>query len=151
MDEYRYRLANSSVLMISGQLDSAASLDLASHLASITGKTRTFYSVPLSGHIILNFVIAIGYTCPLHLILSWTFPSLFPSEWSDPTCLQDLPTTIDFVGKTERTRESSLRLLNVSLPFGNTNTSLSGNPSSANYSIVLLIFLLSSIYLESLF
>ncbi len=41
--------------MISGQLDAAASLDFASHFASITGKTRTLYSIPLSGHIILNF------------------------------------------------------------------------------------------------
>ncbi|CAF1067711.1 unnamed protein product [Rotaria sordida] len=52
LDEYRYHLANSSVLMIAGQLDGATPLDFASHLASITGKIRTLYSIPLSGHII---------------------------------------------------------------------------------------------------
>jgi hypothetical protein len=146
LDEYRYLLANSSVLMTSGPLDGATVLDFSSHLASITGKTRTFYSIPLSGHIIELFVTATGYTCPLQLILSWAFPSLFPSEWNDPTCLQNLPTTIDFVGTTEMGRASSLKLLNVSLPFGNANTSLPGNSAFSHYSITLFIFLLSSIY-----
>ena len=143
LDEYRYRLANSSVLMIAGQLDAAAPLDFASHLASITGKTRTLYSIPLSGHIILTFVTATGYTCPLNLMLSWAFPALFPSEWSDPTCIQDLPTTIDFVGATEMGRASSLKLLNVSLPFGNMNITQVTNQASSSYCFAaLFIFIL---------
>jgi hypothetical protein len=126
--------------MISGQLDGATPLDFSSHLASITGKTRTFYSIPLSGHVILSFVTATGYTCPLHLMFSWTFPALFPSEWSDPACIQNLPTTIDFVDETEMTQASSLNLLNVTVPFGNMNASLPGNSVSANYSITFFIF-----------
>ncbi|CAF3993881.1 unnamed protein product, partial [Rotaria sordida] len=112
LDEYRYHLANSSVLMIAGQLDGATPLDFASHLASITGKIRTLYSIPLSGHIIQSFITATGYTCPLHLILSWAFPALFPSEWNDPACIRDLPTTIDFVGATVMGQMSSMKLLN---------------------------------------
>jgi pimeloyl-ACP methyl ester carboxylesterase len=151
LDEYRYRLANSSVLMVSGQLDGATPLDFSSHLASITGKTRTFYSIPLSGDIIELFVTATGYTCPLQLILSWAFPSLFPSEWNDPTCLQNLPTTIDFVGATEMGRESLLKLLNTSLPFGNMNTSQTENRASSHYSITLVIFMLYSVYVGRAF
>jgi hypothetical protein len=142
LDEYRYRLANSSIFMIAGQLDGATPLDFASHLASITGKTRILYSIPLSGHIIQLYLTVTGYMCPLHLILSWTFPALFPSEWSDPTCIQDLPITIDFVGATAMGQASSLKLLNVSLPFGNTNTSQVENQASALCSAASFIFIL---------
>jgi hypothetical protein len=85
------------------------------------------------------------------LILSWAFPSLFPSEWSDPTCIQDLPTTIDFVGATEMGRDSSLKLLNMSLPFGNMNTSQTENRASSHYSITLVIFMLYLVYVGRAF
>jgi hypothetical protein len=133
--------------MFAGQLDPATPLDFASHLASITGKTRTLYSISLSGHIIHLFLTTAGYTCPLHLILSWTFPSLFPDERSDPACLQDLPTTIDFVGTTEMGQMSSLKLLNTSSPFGNTNTSQIGNRAFSDYfSTPSFIFIVSLVY-----
>jgi len=132
--------------MIAGQLDAATPLDFSSHLASITGKTRTFYSIPLSGHIIELFVTATGYTCPLNLILSWAFPSLFSSEWSDPACLLDLPTTIDFVGATEMGRASSLKLLNVNLPFGNMETPQIANRATSDYLTASFIFFLCLAY-----
>ena len=129
--------------MIAGQLDGATPLDFASYLASITGKTRTLYTIPLSGHIIQLYVSTTGYTCPLHLILSWTFPALFPSEWSDPTCIRDLPTTIDFVGATAMGQASSLKLLNVSLPFGDMNITQVTNQASSSYCFAaLFIFIL---------
>lgn len=152
LDEYRYRLANSSVLMLAGQLDAATPLDFTSYLASTTGKTRTLYSIPLSGHIILLYVPTTEYICPLHLILGWTFPALFPSGWSDPTCLQDLPTTIDFVGTTEMVQMSSLKLLNVNLPFGNISTYQTGNRASFDYSTTSFIFILClMIYVDRTF
>jgi hypothetical protein len=81
-------------------------------------------------------------------MLSWAFPALFPNEWSDPACIQNLPTTIDFVGATEMGRASSLKLLNVSLPFGHTNISETKNRASSNYSTPSFIFILSLIYLK---
>jgi hypothetical protein len=137
--------------MIAGQLDGATPFDFSSHLASITGKTRTLYSIPLSGHIIELFVTATGYTCPLNLILYWAFPALFPTEWSDPACIQNLPTTIDFVGATEMGQMSSLKLLNISLPFGNTNASQTGNRASSDYSTMSFIFILYFIYVGRAF
>ncbi|CAF2091045.1 unnamed protein product [Rotaria magnacalcarata] len=110
LDKYRCLLANSSMLMIAARLDGTTPLDFASHLASITRKTRTFYTIPLSGHIIQLSLTTAGYTCPLHLILSWTFPSLFPSECNKPSCITDLPTMIDFVGETEMVQMSSLKI-----------------------------------------
>jgi hypothetical protein len=132
--------------MIAGQLDGATPFDFSSHLASITRKTRTLYSIPLSGHILELFVTATGYTCPLNLILSWAFPDLFPSEWSDPACIQYLPTTIDFVGATEMVQMSSFKLLNVSLPFGTINTNQTENRASSDYSTTSFIFILCLIY-----
>ncbi|CAF4471095.1 unnamed protein product [Rotaria sp. Silwood2] len=69
LNEYHYIIANSSVLMITAQLDDATPLDLASHLASITEKTRTVYTIPLSGHIIQLYLTVTGYVCPPHLML----------------------------------------------------------------------------------
>jgi pimeloyl-ACP methyl ester carboxylesterase len=151
LDEYRFRLANSSVLIIAGQLDAATPLDFTSHLASITGKTRIFYSIPLSGHIIQLFLTVTGYTCPLNLILSWVFPALFPSEWNDPACIQDLPITIDFVGATEMGQASSLKLLNISLPFGNTKTSQTENRASSDYSLASFIFIFWLTFIDRVF
>ncbi|CAF4036137.1 unnamed protein product, partial [Rotaria sordida] len=61
-------------------------------LPTITTKTRTWYLIPLVGHVIVS-VASLGYSCPLQLIP-------YPSEWDDPTCIQDLPTRIDFIGAT---------------------------------------------------
>lgn len=119
LDQYRYKVASySPLLMISGQLDLATPFDQVSQLAAVTAKTSTFYGVPLTGHVTMS-VAHVGYFCPLHLICSWAFPDLFPVEWSDPKCLGDLPTIIDFVGDTEIGRQYSRKLLNISRPFGN--------------------------------
>ncbi|CAF4706487.1 unnamed protein product, partial [Rotaria sp. Silwood2] len=50
------------------------------------------------------------------------FPSVFPTEWSDPACLKDLPTMIDFVGETTMGQMSSLKFLNVTRPFEDSKT-----------------------------
>lgn len=144
LDEYRYRLANSSILMMNGQLDSATSLDFAVHLVSMTSKTRKLYSIPLSGHVILTYVMTSGYTCPLHLFLSWAFPTVFPNEWNNPLCLQDLPITIDFAGETTTGQINSLKLFNTTLPFGNTNISTINNQAVSHHSSASFIFILSS-------
>jgi pimeloyl-ACP methyl ester carboxylesterase len=119
LDQYRYQVASyAPLLMISGQLDPSTTFDPASQLASITSKTRTFYAIPLAGHVTVNMA-AVGYDCSLKLICSWTFPALFPVEWSDPKCIRDLPVTIDFVGATQQGMQYSMKFLNVSRPFGN--------------------------------
>lgn len=119
LDQYRYQLASyAPLLMISGQLDPATVFQQAAQLASITSSTRTFYSIPLGGHGTITLGLA-GYDCPLHLICSWAFPSLFPAQWSDPICIRRMPTTIDFVGSTEAGRQVSMQFFNVSRPFGN--------------------------------
>jgi pimeloyl-ACP methyl ester carboxylesterase len=119
LDQYRFQLAAyTPLLMISGQLDPATGFDQAAQLASITSKTRTFYAIPLAGHVTVNMA-ALGYDCSLKLICSWLFPDLFPVEWRDPKCIRDLPTTFDFVGATERGVQYSLKFFNISRPFGN--------------------------------
>ncbi|CAF2126765.1 unnamed protein product [Rotaria magnacalcarata] len=99
--------------MLSGQLDPSTVFQQASSLAAITTKTRAFYAIPLAGHVTVN-IAQVGYLCSLTLTLSW----LFPTSWSDTQCIQDLPTTVDFVGATAMGQQYSLKLLNVSLPFG---------------------------------
>jgi hypothetical protein len=129
VDQYRYRVASySPLLMISGQLDPATPFDQLPQLAAITSKTRTFYGIPLAGHVTISMALA-GYLCPLHLIVSWAFPNVFPAEWSDPKCIGELPTTIDFVGATEHGRRYSMKYFNTSQPFG--NGSFSPIPSSS--------------------
>ncbi|CAM4897798.1 unnamed protein product [Rotaria socialis] len=119
LDKYYGKFAEEApVLMLSGQLDPATVFEQASHLASITSKTRKFYAIPLAGHVTVNIGV-VGFSCPMNLVLAWSFPKLFPVVFSDPRCIQDLPTTIDFVGATEIGRQYSLKLLNISLPFGN--------------------------------
>jgi pimeloyl-ACP methyl ester carboxylesterase len=119
LDQYHDQIASySPVLMLSGQLDPATTLDQVTQLASITSKTRTFYTIPLAGHVTVNLA-AVGYYCPLRLMCSWAFPDLFPVEWSDPKCIRDLPITIDFVGATTLGQQYSMKFLNVSRPFGN--------------------------------
>ena len=145
LDEYRFRLADSPIMMINGQLDAATPLDFAAHLASLTSETRTLYVIPLSGHVVPYFTVTTTRECPLHLILSWAFPSLFPTEWSNAACIKDLPITIDFVGVTELTRASSRQFLNISLPFGNPNASALANHAAFHSSIALLIFICSSL------
>jgi hypothetical protein len=44
------------------------------------------------------------------------------------------------------TRTSSLKLLNVSLPFGNMNTFQAENRASYHYSIASVIFMLGLLY-----
>ena len=118
-DQYHDQVASySPLLMISGELDPATIFSQVALLASTTSKTRTFYGIPLAGHGTINLAL-VGYTCPLHLICSWAFPDLFPVEWSDPKCIRDMPTSIDFVGATESGQRNSLFVLNISRPFGN--------------------------------
>ncbi|CAF4778633.1 unnamed protein product [Rotaria sp. Silwood1] len=147
LDEYRYRVANSSLLMISGQLDPATPFDLASHLATIMIKTRKLYSIPLVGHVITP-IASLGYSCPLQIILSWAFPALFQSERSDPACIQDLPTSIDFIGATEMGRQTSLTLFNLTLPFG---TSQQANNATADCSTLSNSLSNYMIYIHILF
>ncbi|CAF3843729.1 unnamed protein product [Rotaria sordida] len=119
LDQYYAKVASySPLLMLSGQLDPATTFPLASQLASITSKTRTFYGIPLAGHVTLN-IAKVGFYCPLHLMLAWAFPNNFPSEWNDPQCIRSLPTTLDFVGATPLGQEYSMKFLNISRPFGN--------------------------------
>ncbi|CAF4388851.1 unnamed protein product [Rotaria sp. Silwood2] len=97
LDQYYSKVASyTPLLMISGQLDPSTMFDQASQLASITSKTRTFYAIPLAGHITVN-IAQVGYYCPLHLVCAWAFPAIFPSEWNDPQCIRYLPTTLDFL------------------------------------------------------
>jgi hypothetical protein len=103
-----------------------------SQLTSITSKTRTFYAIPLAGHITVNSA-AVGYYCSLHLICSWAFPDLFSIEWSDPKCIRDLPTTIDFVGATQRGQKYSMKFLNVTQPFGNDSSNPIRNLANFQY------------------
>ncbi|CAF4705829.1 unnamed protein product, partial [Rotaria socialis] len=52
LDKYYGKFAEEApVLMLSGQLDPATVFEQASHLASITSKTRKFYAIPLAGHV----------------------------------------------------------------------------------------------------
>ncbi|CAF3910527.1 unnamed protein product [Rotaria sordida] len=119
LDQYYAKVASyTPLLMLSGQLDPATTFPLASQLASITSKTRTFYGIPLAGHVTVN-IAKVGFYCPLHLMLAWAFPNNFPSEWSDPQCIRSLPTTLDFVGATPLGQEYSMKFLNISRPFGN--------------------------------
>ena len=121
IDQYRYKVASySPLLMISGQLDPATPFEHMPQLASMTAKTRTLYGIPLVGHFAIH-VAEVGFLCPLHLVCSWAFPDLFPEEWRDPKCVGDMPTTIDFVGATELGQKSSMKLLNISRPFGNSS------------------------------
>ena len=139
-DQYRYRLANSRILMINGQLDAATPFDLATHLSSIKNTNQTlFYSIPLSGHAVFAYAFISGYTCPVQLSLSWAFPDLFPSNWSDSSCLQDLPTTIDFAGETNLTQTYSLQHLNTSLPFGQTKTSNANNLVNSHFILISIL------------
>ncbi|CAF4023155.1 unnamed protein product [Adineta steineri] len=118
LDEYHFKIASyTPLLMLSGQLDPSTLYDEAVHLASLTRKTRTFYGIPLAGHVSANIMQA-GYDCPLHLIASWVFPDLFPSEWNDTNCIHKMPKTIDFVGETEPVRQISMKYLNINEPFG---------------------------------
>jgi hypothetical protein len=122
--------------MISGQLDPATTLDQVAQLASLTSKTRTFYTIPLVGHVTVNLA-AVGYYCPLRLMCSWAFPDVFPIEWNDPKCIRDLPTTIDFIGATTLGQQYSMKFLNVSRPFGNNSfdtTSNSNNRLTTDFS-----------------
>ncbi|CAF3430599.1 unnamed protein product [Rotaria sp. Silwood2] len=141
LDQYRNKVASySPVLMLSGQFDTAAPLDYAVQLLSLTGKTRTLYTFPLVGHVII-VMAAFEFTCPIHLICSWAFPDLFPPEWSNSTCIQDFPTKIDFVGATEPGQLFSLKYLNMSKPFGNsTSTSLPNSSIHLTYSFELMIY-----------
>ncbi|CAF3857104.1 unnamed protein product, partial [Rotaria sp. Silwood1] len=117
LDEYYHKVAmNSNVLMLSSQLDPAANLDYATHLATMTSKTRTFYVFPLIGHVTILIALA-DYKCPLKLMCSWAFPNSFPSDWNDPSCIQEFPTIIDFVGNGEKEQQSSMKYLNISRPF----------------------------------
>ncbi|CAF4893843.1 unnamed protein product [Rotaria sp. Silwood1] len=129
LDEYYHKVAtNSTVLMLSSQLDMAANLDYAIHLATMTAKTRTFYAFPLVGHVIIPIAL-LGYQCPLKLMCSWAFPDLFPLEWNDPSCIQEFPTIIDFVGAHEQGRLVSMHYLNISKPFDKLNSSVLPNSS----------------------
>ncbi|CAF1421942.1 unnamed protein product [Adineta ricciae] len=129
LDEYYHRIAiNANVLMLSGQLDPATHLDYATHLATMTRKSRTFYTIPLVGHVAILTTL-VDYKCPLKLICSWAFPNLFPSEWNDPNCIQEFPTAIDFVGNGEKEQEYSIMYLNISKPFEDINLT---TPSSSN-------------------
>ncbi|CAF1328512.1 unnamed protein product [Rotaria magnacalcarata] len=110
--------ADAPVLMLSGQLVPATVFEQASHLGSITSKTRKFYAIPLAGHVTVNIGV-VSYLCPITIATSWLFPKLFPANYGDPRCIQDLPTTIDFTGVTEVGRQCSLKLLNINRPFGN--------------------------------
>lgn len=117
LDQYYGRYAsNVSVLMLSGQLDPAATFPDASYLASLTEKTRKFYEIPLAGHVTIE-ILAAGYSCPADIAMSWLFPDLFPAEFGDPRCIKDLPRTIDFVGATELGQQYSLKFLNTKKPF----------------------------------
>ncbi|CAF3634807.1 unnamed protein product [Rotaria sordida] len=89
LDQYYSKVASyTPLLMLSGQLDPATTFPLASQLASITSKTRTFYGIPLAGHVTVN-IAKVGFYCPLHLMLAWAFPNNFSSEWSDPQSSYD--------------------------------------------------------------
>ncbi|CAF2732288.1 unnamed protein product [Rotaria sp. Silwood2] len=124
LNEYYHKVAtNSTVLMLAGQLDPAAHTDYAIHLAALTAKTRTFYSFPLIGHIVI-LVAQFGYQCPLKLVSAWAFPNLFPSNWSDPNCVQEFPTTINFVGADEGGEYASMKHFNISKPFDNLNSTI---------------------------
>ncbi|CAF2771457.1 unnamed protein product [Rotaria sp. Silwood2] len=150
LDEYHHKVAtNSTVLMLSSQLDMAAHLDYAIHLATITAKTRTFYAFPLIGHVIIPIAL-LGYQCPLKLISSWAFPNLFPSEWSDPSCIQEFPTTIDFVGAHEQGRFASMKYLNISKPFDKLNLSAIPN-SSIRSTSAYEFFIYFSLFFLTLF
>ncbi|CAF1358307.1 unnamed protein product [Rotaria sp. Silwood1] len=119
LDQYYAKVASyTPLLMLSGQLDPSTTFYLASQLASITSKTRTFYAIPLAGHVTVN-IAKVGFYCPLRLVCAWAFPNNFPSEWNDPQCIRYLPTTIDFVGATPLGQKYSMKLLNISRPFGN--------------------------------
>ncbi|UJR11080.1 hypothetical protein I4U23_015262 [Adineta vaga] len=103
LDQYHFQVASyTPLLMISGQLDSSTPFDQATQLASITSKTRTFYAIPIAGHITIN-IAAVGYYCPSQLICSWTFPDLFPKTWSD----------------SQLGRHYSMKFMNISRPFHN--------------------------------
>ncbi|CAF4653658.1 unnamed protein product [Rotaria sp. Silwood1] len=113
LDEYYHKVAtNSTVLMLSSQLDMAANLDYAIHLATMTAKTRTLYAFPLVDHVIIPIALLV-YQCPLKLMCSWAFPDLFPLEWNDPSCIQEFPTTIDFVGAYQEGRLASMKLIEI--------------------------------------
>ena len=154
LDEYHHKIAmNSNVLMLSSQLDPAANLDYATHLATMTKKTRILYTFPLIGHVTILTAL-VEFKCPLRLICSWAFPNLFPSEWNDAGCIQEFPTTIDFVGNGEKEQEYSIIYLNISKPFGDltsTTTSKSGVRSIRAYNVIgyftlmsLALFILSA-------
>ncbi|CAF1485715.1 unnamed protein product [Adineta steineri] len=121
LDRYRYKISSySPLLMLNGQIDPTTITYQAEHLASITTKTRTFYEIPLAGHI-TSTLAQVGYTCPLQLICSWLFPSVFPKDWKNPSCIRDLPVTIDFAGETSHGRDISIKFFNISHPFGPNN------------------------------
>ncbi|CAF4704940.1 unnamed protein product, partial [Rotaria magnacalcarata] len=90
--------------------------------------------------------------CPMNIVLAWSFPTLFPQAFSEPKCIQDLPTTIDFVGATEIGRQYSLKLLNISLPFGiQTSGASQSSPQTQAFRIfqtlqVLLCFTVSILF-----
>ncbi|CAF1481214.1 unnamed protein product, partial [Adineta steineri] len=121
LDQYRFQISTySPLLMLNGGLDAATITYQSEHLASITTPNRTFYEIPLAGHV-TSTIAAVGYTCPLQLILSWLFPLVFPANWKDPSCIRNLPTSIDFVGVTEAVQQISMALFNISQPFGSNN------------------------------
>ncbi|CAF1239494.1 unnamed protein product [Rotaria magnacalcarata] len=152
LDNYYGKFAaKAPVLMLSGQLDPTTVFEQASHLASITSKTRKFYAIPLAGHVTVNIGV-VGFACPMNIVLAWSFPTLFPQAFSEPKCIQDLPTTIDFVGATEIGRQYSLKLLNISLPFGiQTSGASQSSPQTQAFRIfqtlqVLLCFTVSILF-----
>ncbi|CAF3174397.1 unnamed protein product [Rotaria socialis] len=89
--------------------------------------------VPLAGHVTSSVLLG-GYPCPVAVVLYYLFPSIVSAAYGYPKCLQNLPTTIDFVGKTAAVQQVSPKLLNITLPFG------SGPASSYNDSLRINTF-----------
>ncbi|CAF1199316.1 unnamed protein product, partial [Rotaria sordida] len=52
-----------------------------------------------------------------------------PSNWSDPSCVQEFPTTINFIGTDEGGEYASMKYFNISKPFDNLKLTTMPNSS----------------------
>src|SRR4051794_34565649 len=105
--------------MLNGELDPSTPLSQAVALSSIFNETkRSFHAIPLAGHV-TSLVLADGINldCPRNMIINWLFPEYYPGS-STGECINSMPTTIDFVGKTLQGQQVSMQLFGVSKPFG---------------------------------